>query len=382
MSKVKAPRTAPSLSKATSSDSTDTAAAEWAAKRLEAAMAARLGFDFGDLEPSSSKKRKRTDFKASKPKARKASPPAEEDEDFESISEADVDSSFVDLDEPVPKGKHVLDDMRSDDEEWDDGSGDEESGEEDDEGEEDEEVESLFATLSSSSKRGSISATPGSANAAGPTVVVFNDPSGRKESSGTAADWRSFMSDKVKNVAGERPKPKISRKEAEQDAEDDQHDRDLMDLLKTTKLVEQYTADELVGRDRRKYNQQKVIELGGKAPKAAKAPLPMRIGFKMGLERIANKKLQEAKDMGMYHSTLKTQIMGSTALAAKQAEQTKRSKARKDKGIDFGFGSFKNGTLHVAKSAIEAVERGPKRIRIGRNVGGDGNERRGGGGGG
>ena len=91
----------------------------------------------------------------------------------------------------MSKGKHVMEDMRSDDEEWDEGSDDNESDEDDGHG--DDEVESLFESLSSSSKSGSSSAAAAS-HSAGPTVVVFNDPSGlRKEPSGTAADWRSFM---------------------------------------------------------------------------------------------------------------------------------------------------------------------------------------------
>ncbi|KAJ3045640.1 hypothetical protein HDV00_007764 [Rhizophlyctis rosea] len=369
--------------------SADEISAEWAAQRLEAVLAARLGFDFDDFgSNNTSKKRKRGDIKTSKPKksrlGRQEEQVAVEAEDGEEedlvADEASMDSDDNDAQdererELLVKGKHVIDDMRSDDEEWDDGEDDEEDSEEDDD-EGDEEALSLLGALGSGSKN----ANKPSSNGAAPVVVVFNDTSStRKETSGNASDWRAFMSDKVKLVAGERPKPRISKKEAEQDAEDDQNDRDLMDLLKTTKLVEQYTADELVGKDRRKYNQQKVVELGGKAPKPQKAPLPMRIGFKMGLERIAQKRLQEAKDMGMYHSSLKTQIMGDTARAAKEAEQTKRKMARRDRGIDGGFGKFKDGALIVSKKEIESVEKGPKRFKIG--AGGGGSSRSSGGGG-
>ncbi len=54
------------------------------------------------------------------------------------------------------------------------------------------------------------------------------------------------------------------KKEKEQDEEDDIHDKELMDLIKTTQLINDYTASELVGKDRRKDLQSKLAELAGK----------------------------------------------------------------------------------------------------------------------
>ncbi|KAJ3245074.1 hypothetical protein HK104_007989, partial [Borealophlyctis nickersoniae] len=230
--------------------------------------------------------------------------------------------------------------MRSDDE-WDEdgGSDDDDEGEEDED--EDEDDGKGFGEPPSGSK--------------GPSVVVFNDTSvGRQEAPRSKADWKAFMSSEIKKVSGEVKRRKITREEAQQDAEDDQHDRELMDLLKTTKLVEQYTSSELTGADRRKYLEKKVVELGG-MPEKRKAPLPMRIGMAKKEQERAAKRVQEAKDMGLYHSSLKTQILGSTGRAALDDKVSKKRQARTNRGIDGGFGTFKNGTLFVGQKDIAAV---------------------------
>ncbi|RKO91951.1 hypothetical protein BDK51DRAFT_25749 [Blyttiomyces helicus] len=326
---------------------TDAEAESWAAARLEAAMMRRLGLS-DDQEVAPAKKRKRAEGEKDTRKRKGAKPNV-----ADGWEEAEV----------LMVG-HSFEDLRSDDDDDDEGEGEEvEEEAEGWGGDSDSEEEGSDSEEDGLSEEEESGGSQNVAIEAGPKVVVFNDTSVRKEGRGSKIEWKSFMSSNINKISTVAATSKgISKEDAAQDAEDDQHDRDLMDLLKATKLVEQFTASELTGKDRIKYQQQKLIELGGMPGKAAKAPLPIRLGMsKKGNER-AVKRLQEAKDMGMYHSSLKTQILGD--VAKKQAAQ--KAKRRKDgggKGIDGGFGVFKDGTLHVAKRDIEAVGKGPKKIR-------------------
>ncbi|KAL5038947.1 hypothetical protein BDV3_002128 [Batrachochytrium dendrobatidis] len=186
-------------------------------------------------------------------------------------------------------------------------------------------------------------------------VVVFDDSnSGRSSFSKNKSEWRAFMSSKIHKVAGRSLSgAKPSSKQLTQEKEDEENDRKLYDLLKTSKLVEQYTSSELTGKDRVNYQRAKMVELGGKAPKPPKVPLPIRISMAKKSEERARQKIQEAKDSGMYHHTLKTQITGGNT--TKNSKKSRFGK-RADAGIVGSIGRIKDGVMHVAKKHIRAVE--------------------------
>ena len=71
-------------------------------------------------------------------------------------------------------------------------------------------------------------------------LVVDYSQSDTKNVSKGKKDWKDFMSSNIKTVAGR--KEAITQKDQEQDRLDDEHDRELMDLLKTTQLVKDYST--------------------------------------------------------------------------------------------------------------------------------------------
>nr|KAJ3421810.1 hypothetical protein HK105_002229 [Polyrhizophydium stewartii] len=75
-------------------------------------------------------------------------------------------------------------------------------------------------------------------------VVVVDDSQSRigLASAGSRHDWKDFMSSKISKVSGRAPQTrKPSKAELEQDRQDEEHDRELNDLLKTSKLIESYS---------------------------------------------------------------------------------------------------------------------------------------------
>ncbi|KAI9364481.1 hypothetical protein DFJ73DRAFT_809653 [Zopfochytrium polystomum] len=74
------------------------------------------------------------------------------------------------------------------------------------------------------------------------------------------------MSAKVTDVIGvQKKKTAVTAEEEKQDREDDAHDKELMDLLKTSRLIEELTTAELSGKSRRKHLSWKLLELGAEA---------------------------------------------------------------------------------------------------------------------
>ncbi|KAJ3125414.1 hypothetical protein HK098_000302 [Nowakowskiella sp. JEL0407] len=256
------------------------------------------------------------------------------------------DSTLTKKKKNIPSGR-IVEDLRDDD--FEDGleSGpDEESDEYSDDMSSDEDgasdIESM-QMLDNSKKE--------------PEVVVFSEGPKVEDLMFSKREKRRFMSSKLKDMLDTK-KP-VSSKEKAQDDEDDKHDRELMDLLKVTKLVEQFTADDLTGNDRRNYMKRKVQELGGKAPKAPKASLSMAIGLrKAELER-GKKRLQEAKDLGNYHSSLKHKFRDALSKQEKDDSRKKFKRSQRDR-VDLvdsgGIGKFKGGVLRVSKKDIKTMD--------------------------
>ncbi|KAJ3145700.1 hypothetical protein HDU89_006935 [Geranomyces variabilis] len=382
--------------------------AEWAARRLDEVMMARLGLggSVAEEEPKPSKKRKAkagppvAAARDTKKKKKKVEAEQEENEEQEEEQPQSPETEQVDgkpfgygiferwlavggaesendaSDDEVETGSwgednDEVDEVESDQEDFQ--SDDEFTGLTGGDGEDEEEEEGTSPQPSSS----------------GPQVIVFQDAVRSSETQSallastpqnSKSAYRAFMSSSIKKqTSSAKPPKKLSAREAEQETLDLQHDRDLADLLRTSKLVEQFTTSELTGADRRAHLRDKVVALGGKAAKL-KIPRQIQMGMDVKERQRGAQRLQEAKDLGTYHAKFKTQIMGAQGqkdLAAK-TERIKERVKHRSRGIDGGFGSFRNGTLHVGKDEMERVEKmGKKPARGG---GGGGGRGRGGGG--
>ncbi|KAJ3207447.1 ER degradation-enhancing alpha-mannosidase-like protein 2 [Dinochytrium kinnereticum] len=206
-----------------------------------------------------------------------------------------------------------------------------------------------------------------SSMAASAKVVVFDDSSAAGKANGMSSyEKRVFMSSDVSKLFNDGTK-KLSTEEEEQEKEDDNHDRELMDLIKSTRLLEEFTASELTGKDRRAFLEKKISDLGGKVvfyflfggliliiatqdSKKYRAPPPIRVGIIKAEKVRAQKRLQTAKDMGLYHSSLKSQILNGDEKPA-----SIKKKKKKERELGGSIGSFSNGVLHVPKGVIKST---------------------------
>ncbi|KAJ3118662.1 ER degradation-enhancing alpha-mannosidase-like protein 2 [Phlyctochytrium bullatum] len=193
-------------------------------------------------------------------------------------------------------------------------------------------------------------------------VVVFsekaNDPF-EIDTYNFASQKRAFMSSDVSKIFDAKPKAerKLTTEEEEQEKKDDENDRELMALLKSSRLLEEVAADQMFGKDRRDFFNRKLVELGADDHRKHKAPPPIRVGILKAEKERAQKRLQTAKDMGIYHKSLRTQIMNGSELPIKKKEK-KKKKVQELKG---SVGRYSDGVLKVPKSVIKSVDRGPSK---------------------
>jgi hypothetical protein len=96
-------------------------------------------------------------------------------------------------------------------------------------------------------------------------VVVVHQESTRRTTQQNAG-IHSFMSSKVKLTNGENELVKKHRtpKEIERDKQNKNDDTELESLIKTSRLVEQFNAEQLTGKERQKYLKAQLVKLGGK----------------------------------------------------------------------------------------------------------------------
>ena len=98
------------------------------------------------------------------------------------------------------------------------------------------------------------------------------------------------------------------------------------------------------------------LQMGGRQ----KAGMARRAG------EIEDKRLQEAKDVGNYHSSVKHlfgEIASSSAIGKKAAKEAAR---REERGLGMGVGTWKNGSLRISNEEIRSVEGGGRGGRGGR----------------
>ncbi|GBB91289.1 hypothetical protein RclHR1_18490002 [Rhizophagus clarus] len=184
-----------------------------------------------------------------------------------------------------------------------------------------------------------------------PEVVVFNGGSLKKslnKSGSNITEWKSFMSHKISKVNG---KPQISLSKNITRSEEEinrKNDDELEELLKTTKLLEKYTTEQLSGKDRRKHVEQKMVELGAKPKKGMKIPTPISLEIQSKRRERERKELEEVKNLGLYHKSIKHKWVSSSS--------SSKSQKVRDKGIGMGIGKMKNGMLILSSKDIKHVQ--------------------------
>lgn len=211
-----------------------------------------------------------------------------------------------------------------------------------------------------------------------PEVIVFQDVAPNQSLYGTKKQKRVFMSSKTTQFS-ELPsteiplrapkKPRINLEEKTQDAADDQHDKDLGDLLRTTKLIEKYNAADLEGGERRAYIRSQIdAATKGKGVKTGIVHSHhVRVGIEQKRVKEVGKRLQEAKQLGVYSNFTKHLYTdkGKDGKGAKLNDDVKRSgKKSKNGGVKGGLtgsiGKYRDGTLYIGKKDIEDAGRGVK----------------------
>ncbi|KAJ7499003.1 hypothetical protein FB451DRAFT_1117853 [Mycena latifolia] len=200
------------------------------------------------------------------------------------------------------------------------------------------------------------------------TVVVFSDvaPKSAQASLSSVAQKKAFMSSKVSKL---REDPGIQPETSAADEEDDrtnaQNDALLHRLVHTKLLSGSLNTElDLTPAQRRKALAGRVLELTGQAKlgkgeksvregERNKAAKRIREGMLEKQKHRQKQQLEEAKNLGNYHPTIK-----------KLFESTSPSDARKktrERGLKMGVGKFSGGMLKLSRDEISLGQDGPRR---------------------
>ncbi|CAG8623578.1 5173_t:CDS:2 [Ambispora gerdemannii] len=181
-----------------------------------------------------------------------------------------------------------------------------------------------------------------------PELVVFDGLNLKKNNGANIYEWKAFMSPKLSKMddATNSSKMKSTTKEKEEEELNKRHDAELEELLKTTKLLDLYTAEQLSGKELRKHKEKQMINLGAKPPKGDKVPTPIGLGILRKKLKKETKELEEAKNLGLYHQSIKNNWAASA----------KKNNDKRDRGIGVGIGKIKGGILMLSSQDIKRVQ--------------------------
>ncbi|KAG2197909.1 hypothetical protein INT46_003216 [Mucor plumbeus] len=200
----------------------------------------------------------------------------------------------------------------------------------------------------------------------GPNVVVFDGSVLQKKPSlEDKASKKRFLDSRIStvdplDVVEQKNKPTV--KDIEEETENQKHDVELKQLLATSNLLEELEREEMTSKERRKNTMKKLEGLGVKSSPGEKMPLSVKLSLDESRKQKGIKKLQEAKDMGIYDKSLKHLYV-----------KTKEKKRDRDPGITNGIGRMKGATLTINKSDIERIKRqGSKKKSFGGKKSGGG----------
>ncbi|KAI7860106.1 hypothetical protein BDC45DRAFT_530548 [Circinella umbellata] len=175
----------------------------------------------------------------------------------------------------------------------------------------------------------------------GPDIVVFDDSSLNKQTVDDRLDRKAFMSSKISKaepVSNGKPPKKMTEKEQQQEEENQQRDFELNQLLATSKLLEDYQKDEMSGKERRKHMMDKLETLGVKKAANLSMPLAIHKGMQEKKREREQKRLQEAKNLGLYDKSLKHLYAPSAG---------KKKERNRDPGITSGVGKMRGATANT-----------------------------------
>ncbi|KAI1314981.1 hypothetical protein EDD11_001417 [Mortierella claussenii] len=205
----------------------------------------------------------------------------------------------------------------------------------------------------------------------GPQIVVFDASKvdrkgGAGSASGAEFNFKKFMSSKISKL-DEAPPPlenPLTAEEKAEELENKKNDTELHSLIKASRLLEQYSADQMDGVERRRHQRDQLISLG--IQKKEKVKVPLQIGFGMMAKQRERdlKELEEAKNNGMYHKSIKHTFAA--------AGGKKKERPRSERGLKTSMGRFKNGMLTLSEREIKAVQREGVKKKPGKKSGGGG----------
>ncbi|KAI8885348.1 hypothetical protein K501DRAFT_215748 [Backusella circina FSU 941] len=185
----------------------------------------------------------------------------------------------------------------------------------------------------------------------GPQVTVFDGSAlHKKPTLEDKASKKQFLSSRISS--GEEPinvntnKQKPTAKDAEEEMENAKKDVELKQLLATSHLLEELERDEMTSRERRRHTMNKLETLGVKATPADKMPLALKLKVNQARQTESEKKLQDAKDLGIYDKSLKHLYV------KKQVKKRDRNP-----GITNGVGRLKGATLTLNSKEIDRIKK-------------------------
>ncbi|KAF7301342.1 hypothetical protein MIND_00699400 [Mycena indigotica] len=193
-------------------------------------------------------------------------------------------------------------------------------------------------------------------------VVHFAGPSTTKSNqSFSAAQKKAFLSSKVSKLSDFSSQPGRTSTQVDDEEERTNAQNDaLLHRLVHTKLLSGSLNEELdlTSAQRKKALAGRVMELAGGARlgkgekrvregERNKASKHVREGLVRKQKERQAKHLEEAKNMGNYHPTIK-----------KLFEDTKSTTKRRERGMGMGVGRFSGGMLKLGKDDISRVQNG------------------------
>lgn len=184
-----------------------------------------------------------------------------------------------------------------------------------------------------------------------PEVIVFDGTSlDRPKCRDTKFAYKSFMSSKISKLDRQPTAPK-SLQEQKDEALQRENDRQLQELLEGHHMVERLNESQLSGKERHKYQKEKLARLGMKAKQKEKMPADMYFNTERARQKRADKAIKDAKDRGILNNAMKRGL--------ERTYKVKQPKAAKkvDRGlqIDAPGKYVDGGMLMVSKRHIAKV---------------------------
>ncbi|EJD01330.1 uncharacterized protein FOMMEDRAFT_158463 [Fomitiporia mediterranea MF3/22] len=198
-----------------------------------------------------------------------------------------------------------------------------------------------------------------------PEVVVFSSPSQSESTRVSKSLAKSFMSSKVSKLRQEITNPGVDNSRNDDNEDEDertnlQNDALLHKLVHTKLLSGSLNSElNLTPAQRRRALEGRVLELAAgaklgkgevavKQEERSKASKKVRMGLERKVEERRQKAVEEAKELGNYHPSIKRLY---DANADKKPDRKKR-----DRGLKLGVGKFAGGVLKLRKSDIASVQ--------------------------